>query len=233
MYSTLSCGSTCVKVFQLLWGKNRDDYSQAEKEEKTNTGNMAMNRTLLELELSCPAGTSGTAVTPRGHQMEPDTTTAVYKSRQAGRRWLGKHLRWEMRLWTVMLYNAMGQFTVQSLFFELTVCLLLIWPFLFCLTNFRWLGVQQVFNIHFISLLVALIYRDVREEKDVREGQQLSNLFELRHALIFCKSRNSLTDSQHIWLQSFIFLNNAWQKKHEGIHWCWNVFLSGLASSRL
>lgn len=25
---------------------------------------MAMNRTLLELELSCPPGTSGTAVTP-------------------------------------------------------------------------------------------------------------------------------------------------------------------------
>lgn len=93
MCSTLSCGSTCVKVSYLLWGeeKNRDDYSQTQKEEKTNTGNMAMNRTLLELELSCPAGTSGTALTPRGHQLEPDTTTAVYKRRRAGRRWLGKH----------------------------------------------------------------------------------------------------------------------------------------------
>lgn len=37
---------------------------QTEKEGKTNIGNMAMNRTLLELELSCPVGTSGTAVTP-------------------------------------------------------------------------------------------------------------------------------------------------------------------------
>lgn len=58
---------------------------------------MAMNRTLLELELelSCPAGTSGTAVTPppRGRQLKPDTTTAVYKSRQAGRRRQGKQ-RW-------------------------------------------------------------------------------------------------------------------------------------------
>lgn len=35
---------------------------QTEKEKKTNIGNMAMNRTLLELELGCPAGTSGTAV---------------------------------------------------------------------------------------------------------------------------------------------------------------------------
>lgn len=66
---------------------------QTEKEKKTNIGNMATDRTLLLLELSCPAGTSGTAVTPGGHQMEPDSTTAVYKSRQAGRRWLEKHLR--------------------------------------------------------------------------------------------------------------------------------------------
>lgn len=92
MCSTLSCGSTCVKVSQLLRGKNRDDYSQTQEEAKTNTGNMAMNRTLLELELSCPAGTSGTAVTPRGHQLKPDTTTAVYKSRHAGRRRPGKRL---------------------------------------------------------------------------------------------------------------------------------------------
>lgn len=37
---------------------------QTEREEKTNFGNMAMNRTWLELELSYPAGTSGTGVTP-------------------------------------------------------------------------------------------------------------------------------------------------------------------------
>lgn len=36
---------------------------QTEKEEKTNIGKMAMNKTLLELELSRPAGTSGTALT--------------------------------------------------------------------------------------------------------------------------------------------------------------------------
>lgn len=37
---------------------------QTEEEAKTNTGNMATDRTLLELELSCPVGTSGTALTP-------------------------------------------------------------------------------------------------------------------------------------------------------------------------
>lgn len=75
---------------------------------------MAMNRTLLELEPSCPAGTSGIAVTSRGQQMEPDTTTAVYKSRQAGRRWLGEaSIGRDMRAWTVMLYNANRQFNRQ------------------------------------------------------------------------------------------------------------------------
>lgn len=96
MCSTLSCGSTCVKVSYLLWGlgmggKSRDHYSKTQKEKKTNTGNMAITRTLLELELGCPTGTSGTALTPRGHQLEPNTTTAVYKSRRAGRRRSGKH----------------------------------------------------------------------------------------------------------------------------------------------
>lgn len=37
---------------------------QTEEEAKTNTGNMATDRTLLELELRCPVGTSGTALTP-------------------------------------------------------------------------------------------------------------------------------------------------------------------------
>lgn len=36
---------------------------QTEEEAKTNTGNMATDRTLPELELSCPAGTSGTVLT--------------------------------------------------------------------------------------------------------------------------------------------------------------------------
>lgn len=38
--------------------------NEAEKEEKTNIGNMAVNRTLLELERCRPTGTSGTTVTP-------------------------------------------------------------------------------------------------------------------------------------------------------------------------
>lgn len=65
MYSKLSCGGICVKASQLrsLWGRNGAE--KTEKERKTNIGNMAMNRTLLERGLSCPAGTSGTAVTPR------------------------------------------------------------------------------------------------------------------------------------------------------------------------
>lgn len=37
---------------------------QTQEEAKTNTGNMATDRTLLELELSCPVGTSGTVLTP-------------------------------------------------------------------------------------------------------------------------------------------------------------------------
>lgn len=37
---------------------------QTEEEAKTNTGNMATDRTLLEPEPSCPVGTSGTAPTP-------------------------------------------------------------------------------------------------------------------------------------------------------------------------
>lgn len=51
---------------------------QTHREEITNTGNMSMNRTLLELEPSCPAGTSGTVVTPaggsiHGREMGPQT----------------------------------------------------------------------------------------------------------------------------------------------------------------
>lgn len=67
---------------------------QTEEEAKTNTGNMATDRTLLELELSCPVGTSGTVLTRWwGHGMEPDITTGVNKGRQCGIRQPGKHLR--------------------------------------------------------------------------------------------------------------------------------------------
>lgn len=36
-----------------LQGKNRDDCGQTQKEEKTNSGNMVKNRTLLGSELTC------------------------------------------------------------------------------------------------------------------------------------------------------------------------------------
>lgn len=67
---------------------------QTQKEGKTNTGNMATNRTLLDLELELPRGHLWECLDPRGHRMEPDTTTAVYKSRQSGRRCIyGREMR--------------------------------------------------------------------------------------------------------------------------------------------
>lgn len=110
---------------------------------------MAMNRTLLELELSSPAGTSGTAVTPRGRQLKPDTTTAVYKSRQQG-------TAGEAAM--VLGEEAVNCNVVQR---EGIVCILLIRNFP---SPSLWLGVPQMFSIPFISL-AALIYSDARVER--------------------------------------------------------------------
>lgn len=89
----LSCGSICVKLPQLhsLCGRNRDDYGRTNREGREN-------KHWKHGHDQSPAGAG--AVLPRrhlwdcsdpwGHRMEPDTTTAVYKSRQAGRRRLGE-----------------------------------------------------------------------------------------------------------------------------------------------
>lgn len=69
----LMCESVSVAVCG--GGTGATVTQQTHEEAKTNTGNTATDRTLLELELSCPAGTSGIALTPpppRGHRMEPD-----------------------------------------------------------------------------------------------------------------------------------------------------------------
>lgn len=96
MYSTLSCGSICVKVSQLhsLWGRNRDDYGRTNREGRENKHwkhGHEQNPAGAGAEL--PRRHLWDCSDPRGHRMEPDTTTAVYKSRQAGRRRLEKHLR--------------------------------------------------------------------------------------------------------------------------------------------
>lgn len=61
---------------------------KTEREGKTNTGNMVTDRTLLDSGAELPRGhlwDCADPPCPRGHQMEPDTTTAVYKSRQSRR----------------------------------------------------------------------------------------------------------------------------------------------------
>lgn len=86
---------------------------QTEKEEKTNIGNMAMNRTRLELELSRPAGTSGTAVTPGVNEWSLTPQQLFIKAdRLGGDGWGSIHVR-EMRPRTVMLDSAEGRFTGQ------------------------------------------------------------------------------------------------------------------------
>ncbi|KAK1893734.1 WASH complex subunit 3 [Dissostichus eleginoides] len=97
--TTLSCGSICVKVSQLrslVGGRNRDDYGRTNREAREN-------KHWKHGHEQNPAGSGAgppcrhlrDGSEPRGHPMEPDTTTAVYKSRQSGRRRLEKHVRQE------------------------------------------------------------------------------------------------------------------------------------------
>lgn len=87
-----------MKVSQLQspWGRNRDDYDQTNREGregKTNIGNMAMNGTLLELGLSCPAGTAGTAVTSEVNEWSPAPEQLFIKAdRLGGDRMGGRHI---------------------------------------------------------------------------------------------------------------------------------------------
>lgn len=103
---------------------------QTEKEEKTNTGNMAMNRTLLKLELSCPTGTSGTAVTPRVTEWSLTSQQLFIKADRLEGDGRGPIYGREMRPRTIMFYSTKGQFIGQLQLLELTVCLLLICSFL-------------------------------------------------------------------------------------------------------
>lgn len=57
---------------------------QTEREGKTNIGNMAMNGTLLEFGLSCPAGTAGTAVTSRVNEWSPAPEQLFIKADRLG-----------------------------------------------------------------------------------------------------------------------------------------------------
>lgn len=57
---------------------------QTEMEGKTNIGNMAMNGTLLELGLSCPAGTAGTAVTSGVNEWSPAPEQLFMKADRLG-----------------------------------------------------------------------------------------------------------------------------------------------------
>lgn len=108
IYSTFSCGSTCIcaEVSQLnsMQGKNRDDYSpDKQKEEKTNIGNTAMNRTLLDLKLSCPTGTSGIVVTPRVTEWSLTLQQLFIKADRLERHRRGSISDHYMRPWTVLV----------------------------------------------------------------------------------------------------------------------------------
>lgn len=70
---------------------------QTEREEKTNTGNMAMSRALLELERGCPAGTSGTAVTPEVTEWSLTAQQLLIKADRLGGDGWGSSYRREMR----------------------------------------------------------------------------------------------------------------------------------------
>lgn len=73
---------------------------QTERKEKTNGGKMSMNRTCLEKSWAAPQAPLGFGW-PWGHRMEPGTTTAVYKSRQAREGWrrCGEEVGRETGLW--------------------------------------------------------------------------------------------------------------------------------------
>lgn len=118
--------------------------NKQKKEEKTNIGNMATNRTLLELEQSCPAGTSGTAVTPGVTEWSLTPQQLFIKADRLGGDGWGSIYGGEMRPRTVMLYSAKGRFTGQLQLLELTECLL---AFSVTCPPILWL---QVFNNLFL-----------------------------------------------------------------------------------
>lgn len=131
-------------------GTTRDE--QTEKEGKTNIGNMAMNRTLLELELNCPAGTSGTAVTPGVIEWSLTPQQLFIKADSLGGDSQGSIYGRELRPWTIMLNSTKGQSSGQLPLLELNARLLLIRP-----AAANCASLQRSW---FISLLPALIYSE-------------------------------------------------------------------------
>lgn len=83
---------------------------QTEEEAKTNTGNMATDRTLLELELSCPVGTSGTALTPGVIKLSLTLPQQLINADSVGLESQRSVYSGETRPWTLMLNSAGGQF---------------------------------------------------------------------------------------------------------------------------
>lgn len=83
---------------------------QTEEEAKTNTGNMATDRTLLELEPSCPVGTSGTAVNPGVIEWSL-TLPQQLNADSVGLDSQGSIYSGETRPWTLMLNSVGGQFS--------------------------------------------------------------------------------------------------------------------------
>lgn len=155
MYSTFSCGAICVKVSQLLslWGRNRDDQGWTNREGRENKHwKHGQNRTLLELELNCPAGTSGTAVTPGVIEWSLTPQRLFIKADSLGGDSQGSIYGRELRPWTIMLNSTKGQSSGQLLLLELTVCLLLIRP--------AAANCASLQRSRFISLLPALIYSE-------------------------------------------------------------------------
>ncbi len=168
MYSTLSCGGICVKVFQLhsLWGRNRDDYSRTNREGRENKHwKHGHEQNPAGAGFEQPPGTSGTLLTPGGRRMEPDSTTAVYKGRQAGRGQRGKHLRQGDEAVNCNVVQCKGpvHWPVTAPWADCmsaaNLAVSVVCPLIF------WIQVLRVFNIQLISLLAAFQLQWREEER--------------------------------------------------------------------
>lgn len=98
----------CLSCTVYGGGTGKTMTQQTQEEVKTNTGNMATDRTLLELELSCPVGTSGTALTPGVIEWSLILPQRLIDADSVGGESQGNIHSGGTRAWTLRLSSAEG-----------------------------------------------------------------------------------------------------------------------------